>query len=495
MRRFYGPGGVSPRARAGAGHHLSGHGPVAYRPPPAPTNTLRWRHWRSSLEPVRKEQTPEDRPESVDPESVESRTAALRLVAKREHSLLSLIELSHELTLSMDFYGTADLALFNLMGQLGTSRAALWILPPDTSRVPVLLRSHGIRKQWARAIGTACGPKLTKKAQHKDTPMLVEDLEELLGSAGMKLTEECGIALFAPIHAREKLFGLIAFGNPADGHAYSQVDLQVLHASLGMLGVALENNGLYNRLLEKHRQLRIASDNMKDLANLKSEFLRNINHELRTPLTVIIAYLNFLLEQETEDSQRREFLQTISDESDKLKLLMEKLLDFSAISANNLGMEMEPGDLGAFVGTFYTDRLPGVAESIHEFSIENHGGLPHAVFDPLRVRQILDVLVDNALKFTPQGSAITLRLSTRIMDSQSWVAVEIGDDGPGIPPERLPHIFDSFRQGDGSSTRSVGGMGMGLAYARKLAENMGGHLEAKSAPGEGATFCLSLPTV
>ena len=448
------------------------------------------------MEPVRK-QNPEDSPRRIerdDTESVRSRTGALRLVAKREHSLLSLIELSHELTVSMDFYGTADLALFNLMGQLGTSRAALWILPPDATRAPVLLRSHGIRKQWARAIGTACGQKLTKTAQHKDAPMLVEDLGDLLGPAGMKLSEECGIALFAPIHARRKLFGLIAFGNRVDGQAYSQVELQVLHASLGMLGVSLENNGLYNRLLEKHRQLRLANDNLKDLDRLKSEFLRNINHELRTPLTIIIAYLNFLLEQETEDGQRKEFLQTISDESDKLKMLMEKLLDFSAISANSLGMEMEPGDLEAFVEGFYKDRLPGVAESIHEFSIETNSGLPQAIFDPMRVRQILDVLVDNAVKFTPAGSTITLRLSTRIMDGQAWAQVEVEDDGSGIPAERFPHIFDSFRQGDGSSTRSVGGMGMGLAYARKLAENMGGRLEAKSTPGDGATFCLSLPT-
>ena len=106
--------------------------------------------------------------------------------------------------------------------------------------------------------------------------------------------------------------------------AYTYFDLQVLSASLGMLGVSLENNALYNRLLENHRQLVSANDNLKELDRLKSEFLRNINHELRTPLTVIIGYLTFLLEQEEENSQKVEFLHTIHDESLKLKGLVGK---------------------------------------------------------------------------------------------------------------------------------------------------------------------------
>lgn len=441
------------------------------------------------MEPAKK-----TRPTTGDEHSKQSDTGILRLVERREHSLLSLIELSHELTLSLDFYGTADLALLNLMGQMGTPEAALWIIPPDTGKGPILLRSHGIRKQWARAVGTACGPRITGLALGPDMPMLVPDLADTLGPAATRLSEECGIALFAPIHARAQLFGFIALGNRGDGEPYGDVDLQVLYASLGMLGVALENNGLYNRLLEKHRQLSEANENLTELDRLKSEFLRNINHELRTPLTVIIAYLSFLMDQESEDGQRREFLKTIYDESLNLKGLLEKLLDFSDVTGDNLAIELETGDLEDVVRRFHRERLPGVAESLREFSLRLEGNTPLARFDPRRVRQILDVLVDNAVKFTPEGSSLALRLGTETFEEQKWVRIELEDNGPGIPEERLSHIFEPFRQGDGSSTREVGGMGMGLSYAKRLAERMGGRLEVRSKPGSGTTCSLSFPT-
>jgi signal transduction histidine kinase len=415
--------------------------------------------------------------------------------ARAEHSLQALMELSQELSVSLDFYGVADMALFNLMGQLCTSKAALWIVPPDANRPPVLLRSHGIRKQWVRAIGTASGLDLIRTAQMRKMPMFTQDLGPVIGPMGVRLSQQAGIALYVPICAREKLFALVALGHRLDGTPWMDLELQVLRASLSMIGVALENTGLYNRLLEKHRQLRKANEGMKELDGLKSEFLRNINHELRTPLTIIISYVDFLLSLEKDEGQRKEFLQTVADESGRLKGLVEKLLDFSALASDNLSIHLESADLGDLMTSFYRERHPGVAESLHEFSLEIEDGIHWAQFDSQRLRQILDALVDNAVKFTPAGSHVTLRLSQEKRRSELWARIDLIDDGPGIPPERLPNIFDSFRQGDGSVTRVVGGMGMGLAYSRKLAESMGGWLDAESELGRGTTFTLYLPSL
>ncbi|HET9234812.1 MAG TPA: HAMP domain-containing sensor histidine kinase [Candidatus Eisenbacteria bacterium] len=415
--------------------------------------------------------------------------------ARAEHSLQAMIELSQELSVSLDFYGIADMALFNLMGQLCTSKAALWIVPPDPSRPPVLLRSHGIRKQWVRAIGTACGLDLIRTAEHRKMPMFTEELAPVIGEMGLRLSNQAGIALYVPITAREKLFALIALGQRLDGSRWTEIELQVLRASLNMIGVALENTGLYNRLLEKHRQLRKANEGMKDLDDLKGEFLRNINHELRTPLTIIISYVDFLLSLENQEGQRKEFLQTVAEESARLKALLEKLLDFSALANDNLSIHMESADLADLVTSFHAERLPGVAESLHEFSLEIEDGIHWAQFDSQRLRQILDALVDNAVKFTPPGSRVTLRLSQERRRSEVWARIDLQDDGPGIPPERLPNIFEAFRQGDGSSTRTVGGMGVGLAYSRKLAESMGGWLDVESMLGRGTTFTLHLPAL
>jgi signal transduction histidine kinase len=110
------------------------------------------------------------------------------------------------------------------------------------------------------------------------------------------------------------------------------------------------------------------------------------------------------------------------------------------------------------------------------------------------VIQILDALVDNALKFTHPGAHILLRIDATTRDDHAYCRIDLEDDGPGIPPDRLPHVFDSFVQGDGSDTRQYGGIGMGLSLARSLAEKMNGHLEVASEIGKGTTFSLYLPT-
>ena len=415
--------------------------------------------------------------------------AMLRLIAQREHSLLSLMELSSELTVSLDLFGIADLALYNLMGQLGTSKAAIWIVPPD-SRDIVLLRCHGVRKPVARAMGTVRGRELARHLFDQDEAVPTAELLQVLEPASARLVAQTELVLFCPITARENLIGIIGLGPKISGDAYETVDFGALRGSMGMLGVALENTRLYNQLLEKHRQIRRANESLKELDRLKSEFLRNVNHELRTPLTIIVAYVDVLMR---EEGKNEEFLKVAAGESVKLQALVEKLLEFSDLTQRSLEIRLETGNLAEFVTRFHEDRLPGVAESLRELTlVQDEDPLP-ARFDRNHTRRILDALVDNAVKFSPPGSHIEIAVS-RIADSDSaWARIDVRDDGPGIPPADLTRLFDTFRQGDGGLTRDAGGMGMGLALARKLAEEMGGSLGATSEPARGSTFSLLLP--
>lgn len=416
-----------------------------------------------------------------------------QLVARREHSLLSLMELSRELTVSLDLYAVADVTLFNLMGQIGTSRAAFWMSSGESNGAPVLVRNHGVRLSSARAIGTAFGKTLTDLVMEAGSPILLDDLSDVLGPAPTRLIQESGIALFAPVLTRAQKFGLIALGARINGTPFSPLDLQVLQSSAGLLGVALENTGLYNRLLESHRQLRTANDGLLELDRLKSEFLRNVNHEIRTPLTVIIAYLDFLLEGNVNEEKRRVFLKTAADEGQKLRTLLEKLLDFSALSEDRFRLQMICANPGDLVANFFAERLPGVTQGLREFAYEAAASFPDVSYDPHALRAILDALVDNAVKFTPQGSRISLRALVVQDGAGESVSFEVSDDGPGIATERLPYIFESFRQGDGSTTRRTGGLGIGLALAAKMARTMGGSLTAWSEPGQGTRMTLRLP--
>jgi signal transduction histidine kinase len=436
---------------------------------------------------------PEEAPLSgTDSEGVASR--ALRLVARREHELLALSELSQELTISLDLYGVADLVLFNLMGQLGTSRAALWLISEQDHRAPVLLRSHGVDRRMAAALGSACASWLLDRFESEPRIVLASEMVSESVSTTWLVRKEA-IALFAPILSRGEILGFLAVGARVGGGGYGPVEMQSLQTSLGMVGVALHNTKLYNRLLENNRLLRLANENLMELDGLKSEFLNNVNHELRTPLTIVIASLQCLIENKKLEPETAEFLEVALGESQSLKGLLENLLDFSDATRNRLEFRIENGDVVAPLQAYFQERLPGVTHALRELVFQAAPDLPRVRFDRQRLTQIIDALVDNAVKFTSEGARIEIRATSAKDARDPRVRIEVTDDGPGIPPDRLHDLFDSFLQVDGSATRKVGGMGLGLAFARRLAEGMGGTLTVTSEVGVGSTFTLALPAV
>lgn len=412
--------------------------------------------------------------------------------ASGDMNVLSFLELSQELNVRMDLYEIADAALYNLLGHFGCSRGALWVLPENAGREPVLLRSQGVPEPAARALGCTWAKWLTGRPGGVLEPVVVSEVEDIAGAPTPGLARESGVELFAPVSARRSLLGLVALGRRVSGRDFNALDREILIASLNVLGVSLENTNLYNRAVENNRRLRKANEQLQELDRLKSEFLRNMNHELRTPLTIIIAYLDSILGSEPEGG-RREHLMVIHEQTEKLHGLLLNLLDFGQLLEDRLALELTRGDLREALSAFYEERKPGITADLREFRFSARSGPAVALFERQRLLQIVDSLVENAVKFTPQGSQIHLRLDSETVEGAEWMRIDVIDNGPGIDPERLPVIFDSFRQGDGSETREHGGLGMGLSFAKRLAEKMNGRLEAQSTLGKGATFSLYLP--
>lgn len=423
----------------------------------------------------------------------DSAQAARRLVAMREHTLVSLFELSQDLSISLDLFSVADLVLFNVMGQFGTSRSAMWMVSDQDPRVPILIRSHGVPRHMARALGAVCTALVVQHFTKHPRPMSVSELEPIVGLGGPMMLERAEIQLFAPILARKEVLGVVALGPRIGGEPYGELEFDSLQTSLSMVGVAIENMSLYNRMLENNRQLRNANDELTKLDRLKSEFLSNVNHELRTPLTCIIAYVDSLLEVKPSREQYDKFLGIVMQEALKLKGLLENLLTFAAASQNRLQVTRMTGDVSLPLARYCDERIPGVSECLRELVWRCEARPLIASYDEQGMIQVVDALVENAVKFTTEGSRIELRASLETRDETSWIRIDVEDDGPGIPADKLPTLFDSFRQGDGSSTRTVGGMGIGLAMAKHLATAMGGRLSVTSEIGKGSDFTLLLP--
>jgi signal transduction histidine kinase len=413
---------------------------------------------------------------------------------RRERALESLLELGRELTVTVDLFETADLLLFNLMGQLGAGRSAIWLVPGDQkSALPALVRAHGFRRPVLDAIGSACAPALLERFREDRAPTLAWALREELGAAEFELVRHAEIALLAPLHAGGEILGWLALGPRVDGSAYGEADLRVLEAALGIVAVSLLNARLYNRVRETNRRLRASNEHLSELDRLKSQFLNNVNHELRTPLTLVLGSLELVAGAPDVDPQLLGLIESSLQQSKKLQGMIENLLTFSDASNARLDMHLVRDDVSSVLDECFEERLPGVSDGLRELVYRRASELPAARFDRQRLAQILDEILDNAVKFTPRGSRIEIRADHCGEEGQDWIAIEVSDDGPGIPPERIDDLFDSFRQLDGSMTRHVGGMGLGLAFAHKLAECMGARLTARSSPGEGCVFRLRLP--
>jgi len=415
-------------------------------------------------------------------------TAASPSVAEREMTFRSLVELSNDLNTRMDLYEIADVALYNLMGHFGCSKAAIWSLLAQDSNGAVLLRRSGIPEASALAVGEGWARWL-RSADVRE-PVLLSDLRQAADVPGLDEAARVGIALFAPVMARRRVVGLMALGSRISGKPFSTRDLDALSASLNFAGTALENAVAAGRMAENNRQLTLANERLQGLDHLKSEFLRNLNHELRTPLTIICAYADSLLMGEEAASPRRDHLRSLRAEASKLESMLLALLDFGKLLRDDAPLESAPGDVVAELAAYCDERRPGVAAGPRELRFSAQDDVPPALFEPVRLRQIVGCLLDNAVKFCPPGTRIHVRVETE----GDLVRVDVRDNGPGIPPDRLENVFDSFRQGDGSETRAHGGMGMGLAVAREVAVRMGGRLDAESEPGVGSTFSLRLAT-
>lgn len=232
-----------------------------------------------------------------------------------------------------------------------------------------------------------------------------------------------------------------------------------------------------------------------EVDRLKTEFVATVSHELRTPMTSIKGYVDLLLMGATGDlsEQQRHFLEIVQENSQRLAILVNDLLDISRIEANRVKLVLQPLDLRQLAEDAIGDLVERSkkAEKRLEFNLEVSSDLPRVTGDPDRVRQILAGLLDNAYHYTPQSGQITLR-ARQLGDE---VQVDIQDSGIGIPLEEQEHVFERFYRGENLLVLEISGTGLGLSIVKHLVEMHAGRiwLHSTGIPGEGSTFSFTLP--
>jgi PAS domain S-box-containing protein len=246
---------------------------------------------------------------------------------------------------------------------------------------------------------------------------------------------------------------------------------------------------LEQQIIMQNKNLQDANRKLREVDQMKSEFLANISHELRTPLSVIIAYSESLRDESVTPEDRRQFLDVIALNGQNLLRLIDDLLDLSQMEASDSKINRSLSHIHDVVRSLWPRMEPLAAEKNIRLSFDPGRNIPVVDIDNRRILQVLMSLIHNAIKFTHGGGTVDVRT----MHDERGVLVEVRDSGAGIAPEELPKVFDTFRQLDGSSTRRWGGLGIGLAMAKHIVEQHGGRIWAESELGRGSVFTFALP--
>ena len=290
-------------------------------------------------------------------------------------------------------------------------------------------------------------------------------------------------AMVAPLFGEDEVVGTMLVGNHiGDVGTFDAEDLKLFETLANHASVSLENARLVGRLEESLAHL-------TEMNRLKDDFVASVSHELRTPLTSILGFSKTLLRPNVTFAaeEERQFLETIERQAERLRLLIEDLLEVARLESQEVGPVVTTVSLPHLARQIVEE---GRQRSDHLLDLDFEEGMPLVKTDESKVYEILSNLLDNALKYSPEESRITVR-GQRQSDG---VLVSVLDEGRGIPKELHGKVFERFYQADQSSTRAVGGTGLGLYICRKMADVIGGRLWLERSDRRGSIFCLWIPS-
>ena len=287
--------------------------------------------------------------------------------------------------------------------------------------------------------------------------------------------------LFAPLKTDRDTIGVVVAINRPGGFGREEVDAITSFADVASL--LLKNIRLYATLTGTVEELRRAS-------RLKDHFLQNVNHELRTPLTAIVGWTDLFMEESLDEKTLRKGLSQVRQSARVLLALIDDLLDLARMDRGSLALDRKPVSLPDVIQrSIDTVRMMADGRLVSIIFAPPPSSMSLVRADPLRLQQILWNLLANAIKFSRRHGRVVVRVER---DPERYL-VSVEDDGIGIPAGELSHVFERFRQVDGSPTRQHAGMGIGLALARSLVELHGGTIWADSIVGKGSRFTFTLP--
>lgn len=410
------------------------------------------------------------------------------------YQLNALTEVAKTLTQPLELSELLEAVLRKISAVIEPAEIGLVMLWDQSAGLFRPVAALGFDSRIIRELGLRAGESITGKVHDKGCAQLLRTHEEV--SSFMDDMRPANRAVYtralgdhrlpvstlaAPITVANQKFGVLLLGTVYRPGVFSEQDLPFIQSLADLIGLAIDRA----RMEERADFIRQESE----ADRMRSEIMAVLSHELRLPLTAIMGYSTALLLDDAEISEEKKhrYLMNIDEECYNMGVMLRNILDSSLIDVNELKIEPEPM------------RLQHIAHDIaieiqrhtenHRIVVDFPAGFPILEADPRWIKQVFRNILDNAIKYSPDGGLIVIQAEVRPQD----IVVTVSDQGIGISPEDLIPLFEKFYRVRGSNHIHVSGTGLGLPIARSIVEVHGGRIWAESKIGEGTTLHFSLP--
>jgi signal transduction histidine kinase len=411
---------------------------------------------------------------------------------RRMGELHALIEVAKTLTIPLDIPELLQAVMSKLFNVIDPADFGLVMLWDHAAGLFRSVATFGVERELFSELGLRAGESITGRVYDAERALLfptqeavAQAMEDLRPANGMiidkALGEEVLGVLAAPLIVGQRKYGVLVLGSLRGPTEFAKEDVPFVQTLADLIALAIDRG----RLEDEAKAIRDA----QQAERLRSEVMATLSHELRTPLAAIKGYSTALLIEEIEwsEDKQREFLQLIDVECDNLQTMIGDILDSSLIDVGQLTIAPQPV------------RMPRLAKEVvdemqrrgdaHRLVIDFRPDFPLVDADPHWIRQVFRNIIDNSIKYSPDGGLIMIKGDMR----ESDVVISIADQGVGISPEDLIPLFEKYFRVKAATGHYVAGTGLGLPVARAIVEAHGGRIWAESNVGHGTTLFFSLP--
>jgi len=398
----------------------------------------------------------------------------------------------YDITRQVDYKASLDEILPQMLGVIQrvieSQRAMIALVDDDGERLRVTWASGLDAKQQDEPVTIPMEGVLGRVAA-TGKPVYVADRRKHSVIALPLGTEDVRSLLAVPlVSSQGETIGTLSVSSREPG-AFTRAEEQILTVAAGQIAMVIENMKLYQGLARRGKRLKAAYEQLQEFAKLKDQILQNISHELRTPLTLIKGHVELVL-GDTDGrltSAQRRGLEVAVVKSDEVVNIVEKIVSLSPMSSFALKYtSIQVAPLLESMARMISKRVRDRPIQIHVEQIEPDLCI-YGDFD--KIKQVCYNILDNSIKFSPHGGDILINADSE----DEYVHLQFRDHGVGIPKKRIPSIFDTFYQVDGSSTRRFGGLGLGLTVVHRIVEAHDGKIWVESEVDRGSVFHVLLP--